>query len=91
MAESVKSANASPPSQPALLSVHGDDGTALGPGCAVRMGHGRVQTEDVGRKKKNNTRNTAHTSKSSDECDIHTDRMLLEMYTYKRPNAHHAY
>ncbi len=34
---------------------------------------------------------TRHTNKSWDECDIPTDRMLLEMYTYKRQTAHHAY
>lgn len=38
-----------------------------------------------------NTRNTAHTNKSSDECDIPTDRMLLEMYTQKgKPPTMHT-
>lgn len=38
-----------------------------------------------------NTRNTAHTNKSSDECDIPTDRMLLEIYTQKgKPPTMHT-
>lgn len=93
--ESVKSANASPPSRPALLSDSGvvmQGQVTLGrlSSRAVRWGWDTARSRRRMWEGKN-THNTAHTNKSWDECDIPTDRMLLEMYTYKRQTAHHAY
>lgn len=99
MAEMVKSANAVPTSCAMLPSVgvgvrgrvlnsSGCDGSR--PGCARRMGGcGREPHNRFGRGK--NT--LAHTNKSSDECDIPTDRMLLEMCTNKGklPTMHTDY